>query len=138
MNKAAALFVVVLGLGLYAGTQENPDSFTLHVTHVKFDYVGDKPTTQDCAKMPCITMIVTTDAYSDHVSFVLECRQWILIGKEMQSGKCRALRAGKDYMVKRNGRSILFFDDREGQTDPLFLVIEETERGTKSKPSTVQ
>jgi hypothetical protein len=133
MQKIIRLSLVVIVLALCVDAQDKPETVTLHVTHVKSDYVGDKPTTQDCAKMPCTTMIVTVEAQSEHVSFVLECKQWFLIADPTQTGKCWALRAGKDYTVRRDGRNVLFFDDKQGQTDPLFQVVEEAERGAKSK-----
>jgi hypothetical protein len=138
MQKTAALSLMVLVLALCVVAQDVPDSFTLHVTHIKSDYVGDKPATQDCAKMPCTTLIVTVDAQSDRVSFVLECKQWILIATPVQTGKCWTLKAARDYTVRRDGRNILFFDDKSGQTDPLFQITEETERGTKKVSLTSQ
>jgi len=50
----------------------------------------------------------------------------------MQNGKCWELRAGRDYTFTRDGRNMLFFDDKKDQTDPFYQVIQEKER-QKSK-----
>lgn len=131
MQKTITLLPVVLALALCVGAQEKPDSFLLHVTHVKSEYLGDKPTTHDCAKMPCTTTIFTVEARSERVDFVLECKQWVLAANPIQFGKYWELQATKDYTVRRDGRHILFFKDKKDQTDPFYEVVDETERKSK-------
>jgi hypothetical protein len=102
----------------------------LHVTHAKSEYVGDKPTQNDCKKIPCTTLIVTVEAHSVQTDFILECKQWILLTDPIQTGKCWGLETAKEYSTRRAGRSLLFYDDKP-DTNPLYMVIEEAERKSK-------
>jgi hypothetical protein len=89
--------------------------------------VGDKPTDNDCKKIPCTTVIITVEAHSVQTAFVLQCNQWISVGDTIKEGKCWSLESAKDYPVRRDGRSILFYNDTPS-TNPLYMVIEESER----------
>jgi len=127
MARAVILAVAISQLLLYAGAQEQAPALVLHVTQVKSEYVGDKPTQKDCKKIPCTTMIITVEAHSVQTNFVLECRQWILLTDPMQTGKCWAFESSKDYSARRAGRTLLFYGDKE-DTNPLYTIIEESER----------
>jgi hypothetical protein len=130
MRKTPSLLVVALALALCARGDDKSAAFVLHVTHVKTEDVGDKPVPHDCAKMPCVVLSITAEAQSDRISYVLECKQWVLTSQPMQVGKCWGLEAGKEYSVRRDGRNLLFYDDKP-EKDPLYTVIEETERKSK-------
>ena len=77
MLRTLELTLLVGGYLLCAHAQEQAASFVLHVTHVKSEDMGEKPTQNDCTKMPCTTMIVTVEGYSVQTDFVLECKQWV-------------------------------------------------------------
>src|SRR5690349_10772984 len=94
MRKALSLHVLALTLVLCAGAEDKLPAFSLHVTHVRTEYLADKPTTNDCTKMPCTTLIITVEAQSDRINFALECKQWIVISQPMLVGKCWSLEAG--------------------------------------------
>jgi hypothetical protein len=77
-------------------------------------------------------MIITVEGHSVKTDFVLECRQWIWLTKPIQTGKCWGLESGKEYPTQRAGagRRLLFNDDTP-DTNPLYMVLEESERGGK-------
>jgi hypothetical protein len=87
------LVTFVLPLCLHAGEK---NAFVLHITHVKFDYIGDKPTDSNCTKMPCTTMIITVEAHSAQIDFELQCKQGILVTDPIQNEKCWAFEAGEE------------------------------------------
>jgi hypothetical protein len=78
MLRAFKLTLAACVLLLPVHAEDTP-AFVLHVTHVKSEYVGDKPTQNDCKKIPCTTMIITVEAHSVQTDFVLECKQWVLL-----------------------------------------------------------
>jgi hypothetical protein len=130
MLRALRLTLLVGGFLLCAHAQEQTPAFVFHVTHVKSENMGDKPTQNDCTKMPCTTMIFTVEGYSVQTDFVLECKQWVLLTNPIQTGKCWAFETAKEYPTRRAGRALLFYDDKP-DTNPLYMVIEETERKSK-------
>jgi hypothetical protein len=121
---------IVLALFAWPVQAQDTPAFVLHVTHVKSEYVGDKPTQNDCKKIPCTTLIVTVEAHSVQTDFILECKQWVLLTDPIQNGKCWGLETAKEYPTRRAGRSLLFYDDKP-DTNPLYMVIEEAERKSK-------
>jgi hypothetical protein len=132
MLRAFKLAFVAFALLVCVHAEDKPPAFILHVTHVKTEDVSDKPRDTDCKNVPCTVAIVTAEAHSAQIDFVLECKQWALIlgSDDVKFGKCWGLEAAKAYTVTRAGRNILFYDDTP-DTSPLFVVIEETERKNK-------
>ena len=125
------LFVTILALmPLMQGQSVN-----FHVTSYKYEYVGDKPTTQDCHHTPCTTAIRTAEGFTNNSNpnlvnhFVLRCTEWVLLGgasNAPQYGKCWVLKVG-DYNATMEGAWMLFFDDTK-ETNPLYVIVEESEQ----------
>jgi hypothetical protein len=74
MKRIGLVVAGAIALALFAWPVQAQDTpaFVLHVTHVKSEYVGDKPTQNDCKKIPCTTLIVTVEAHSVQTDFILE------------------------------------------------------------------
>jgi hypothetical protein len=111
-------------------------SVAFHVTSYKYDYLGDKPTQEDCSKTICTLAITTVEGLTPNLNpkllnhFVLQCKSWLHINEPKTPasfGKCRTLRVGADYEMTLDGNRVLFSGDKADQTDPFFLIIEEAE-----------
>jgi hypothetical protein len=107
---------------------------TLHVTSYKYEYVGDKPTTQTCKDYPCTTGIYTVEGWAKNsnanliTAFLIQCKSWVLLGNPTSWGKCWVLKVGQDYAAAQDGGDLLFFGEKRGGTDPVYHILEATER----------
>lgn len=144
-----AFLLTILAFAMPASTQSvQAQTFTLHVTSYKSEYVGDKPSGHDCSQPPpCITDITTVEGFSEDRNpnpdltnyFVIQCRAWVMTTTPIVWGKCWTLEVGHNYTVRPDGRGfLLFYDDRVDKPDPLYRILEETEKPKpgKRKPGT--
>jgi len=123
-----ALFVLLATTTVYA------QGLNLHVTSYKYEYVGDKPTTQNCKDYPCTTGIYTVEGWAENsnpsliTAFVIQCKSWVFVGKTgPTTGKCWALKVGENYAATQDGGKMLLLGDTS-ETEPVYLIVEATER----------